>query len=253
MVPGVSASRRLADAYDKHLFRGKTLQALPNFPIFVINATNMKTGVLWRFTKAFAADYRIGMIRKPEIRLADAVAASSAFPPILSPMKLDLSRYQIEKTEGADLHFPPYTKRAALTDGGVYDNIGLETIYKRCKTIFVSNAGGSVPDYGGAFNFWSTQLQRIITIMNGQHDSLRIRQLIEAFKDEERNGAYWGLNSRLDRDHQVGSLSISNQDVRDGEDIRVRLNRFKPDEKEQLIKLGYCLCDKALRDGGLTD
>jgi hypothetical protein len=30
-----------------------------------------------------------------------------------------------------------------LTDGGVYDNLGLETAWKRYKTVLVSDGGGS--------------------------------------------------------------------------------------------------------------
>jgi NTE family protein len=31
-------------------------------------------------------DYRVGLVHEPRVRLCDAVAASSAFPPILSPI-----------------------------------------------------------------------------------------------------------------------------------------------------------------------
>jgi hypothetical protein len=39
-------------------------------------------------------------------------------------------------TPGADLHKEPHTKTAILSDGGVYDNLGLETITsatRRCS------------------------------------------------------------------------------------------------------------------------
>jgi NTE family protein len=37
---------------------------------------------------------------------------------------------------------PPFTSRVILTDGGVYDNLGLETAWKRYDTVLVSDAGG---------------------------------------------------------------------------------------------------------------
>ncbi len=65
-----------------------TLQALPDRPRFVINATNVQSGVLCRFSKPYMWDYRVGQIKSPTIELAIAVAASSAFPPVLSPVRL---------------------------------------------------------------------------------------------------------------------------------------------------------------------
>ncbi len=246
-IPGISAPARIAAAYDKFLFHGKTLQDLPDSPVFIFNATNMRSGVLWRFSKAYAADYRIGMIRNPEMSIAQAVGASSAFPPVLSPVKIDLRNHKIEKTNGADLHTPPFTDEALLADGGVYDNLGLESVFKRHKTIFVSNGGGSIPEFPSAFRLWSTQLRRIITVMNGQHDSLRIRQLIHAYKKQERKGAYWGLNSKTNEDRSSQPDRVTQEDIRNGEAIRTRLNKFKPEEKKSLIKLGYCLADEMLR------
>ena len=49
-LPG-SIGNKVAAAYDKHLFHGATLQDLPDNPRFVINATNVQSGALWRFSK----------------------------------------------------------------------------------------------------------------------------------------------------------------------------------------------------------
>ncbi|HEX6529329.1 MAG TPA: patatin-like phospholipase family protein, partial [Burkholderiales bacterium] len=49
-LPG-TISERIAAAYQKHLFGDKTLQDLPEKPRFVINATNVQSGVLWRFSR----------------------------------------------------------------------------------------------------------------------------------------------------------------------------------------------------------
>src|SRR5690606_1846872 len=81
-LPG-RVSDRIAAAYAEHLFGEATLQDLPDEPRFVINATNVQSGVLWRFSKPYMRDYRVGKVEKPTITLARAVAASSAFPPVL--------------------------------------------------------------------------------------------------------------------------------------------------------------------------
>jgi NTE family protein len=45
---------------------------------------------------------------------------------------------------GTDLQYEPFTTEVVLTDGGVYDNLGLETAWKRYDSILVSDAGGKL-------------------------------------------------------------------------------------------------------------
>src|SRR5579864_2933080 len=85
--------QELIDALDSDLFKGATLQALPDqttAPRFVFNATSMQSGVRFWFSRADAGDYRIGVTQNPNIPLAAAVAASSAFPPFFAPLPVDL-------------------------------------------------------------------------------------------------------------------------------------------------------------------
>src|SRR5438093_13237989 len=100
-------------------FGDATLQDLPDAPRFVINATNVQSGVLWRFSKPFMGDYRVGLVNAPAIPLAQAVAASSAFPPLLSPLDLRLDPSQFTAGSGYDLHRAPFTSQVVLSDGGV--------------------------------------------------------------------------------------------------------------------------------------
>lgn len=93
LLPG-SISDRVAKAYDDVLFKGATLQALPDDtkagnPHFVFNATNVQTAALWRFSRNYMGDYHVGLVEKPDVPIAAAVAASSAFPPVLSPATLE--------------------------------------------------------------------------------------------------------------------------------------------------------------------
>ena len=142
LLPG-SVSDRVRAAYRKHLFGDKTLRDLPaDPPRFVINATNVQSGALWRFMRPYMRDWRVGEVEEPTVSLATAVAASSAFPPVLSPLVLELDGGAFTPKSGHDLQREPFTTRVVLTDGGVYDNLGLETAYKRYETILVSDAGG---------------------------------------------------------------------------------------------------------------
>ena len=147
LLPG-SISEKVQATYRKHLFGDATLQDLPDNPRFVINATNVQSGVLWRFSKPYMRDYRVGEVVKPTVPLALAVAASSAFPPVLSPLVMNLHPADFTPGSGEDLQREPYTERVVLTDGGVYDNLGLETAWKRYDTILVSDAGGEMKARG---------------------------------------------------------------------------------------------------------
>jgi NTE family protein len=72
LLPG-SISDKLTNAYAKHLFGDATLQDLPadgQGPRFVINASSVQTGALWRFSRPYMADYRVGLIPNPTVPLA---------------------------------------------------------------------------------------------------------------------------------------------------------------------------------------
>ena len=140
LLPG-SIADRVTSAYDKHLFHGATLQDLPDQPRFVINSTNVQSGVLWRFSKPYMRDSRVGEVRKP-LPLCGAVAASSAFSPVLSPVTLELDSRDFTPASGKDMQREPFTTKVLLSDGGVYDNLGLETSFKRYQTVLVSDGGG---------------------------------------------------------------------------------------------------------------
>jgi NTE family protein len=172
LLPG-SVGDRIAKAYDDHLFHGKTLQDLPDEPRFVINATNVQSGALWRFMKPYMRDYRVGKVEKPKIPLAQAVAASSAFPPVLSPFELRLRDGDFVPGTGLDLQRPPFTTRVVLTDGGVYDNLGLETAWKRHQTVLVSDAGGKTQEEEEPETDWPRHSYRVLNLIDNQVRSLR--------------------------------------------------------------------------------
>lgn len=96
------------------------------------------TGTSFRFSKPYAGDYRIGLITA----LTSAVACSSAFPPVLAPAEVEVDPAQFLHVPGTDLwEKEDFRQRLQLADGGVYDNLGLETVWGRYDTLPVSNAG----------------------------------------------------------------------------------------------------------------
>jgi NTE family protein len=249
--PG-SISDHVASAYDRLLFKGKKLSDLADeepgkAPRFVFNATNVQTAAVWRFSKPYMGDYRVGLVDNPDVELARLVAASSAFPPVLSPLTLTIDQ-PVRKTAGVDLSYPPYTQQAVLSDGGVYDNLGLETIFKRYKTLLVSDAGQKIAPEESPAHDWARHSVRILGILDNQVRSLRRRQLIEAFISGDRAGGYWGIRTHY-ADYKLTDdpLKCVTRDPTYLAEIPTRLQAMSNDEQERLINWGYAVCDAALR------
>lgn len=247
MLPGYSSADRIISLYDKHLYHGKTLQDLPDHPRFVINATNVQTGALFRFSKPFIADWRVGMIQNPRTRIAEAVTASSAFPPVLSPCVLDFEPGSFKPSWGVDLNRRPYTKTVVLTDGGVYDNLGLETAYKRFRTVLVSDGGGKLEPEPEPKEDWARHSYRVLNIIDDQVRSLRKRQLITALKSHEREGTYWGIRTNIEDYKLPSPLTCPYHKTMELAQIPTRLKSMPDRLQEQLINWGYAVCDAALR------
>jgi NTE family protein len=246
LFPG-SISERVAGAYDHHLFDGATLQDLPDQPRFVINATNVQSGALWRFTKPYMRDWRVGEIKTPAVPLAKAVAASSAFPPVLSPCELRCDDDDFTPNSGHDLQRPPFTTRILLTDGGVYDNLGLETAWKRYRTILVSDAGGALAAEEDPKTDWARHAYRVINLIDNQVRALRKRQVIESFQAGTREGAYWGIRTDIADYGLADPLPCPHHRTMVLAEIPTRLKRMRDDLQERLINWGYAVCDAALR------
>lgn len=248
-LPG-GAGGRIASAYDRHLFHGATLADLPRDPPrFVINATNVQTGDLWRFSRPYMRDYKVGEVKNPRLRLSAAVAASSAFPPVLSPMRLKLEAGDYtESAAGSEpLHRKPFTTRVVLTDGGVYDNLGLETAWKGCPTILVSDAGGELLPEERPSGGWLRHGIRALFIIDNQVRSLRKRQLIDSFRAKTRDGAYWGIRADISHYALPDALPCPSHRTLELARLATRLKALDPGTQERLINWGYAVCDAAVR------
>lgn len=124
---------------------------------FIFLATNIEEGTPWRFTSR-----KIGTHKTPaDMTIAEAVAASACFPPIFGPIKI--------KKNGQTI--------GHLTDGGVYDNTGMEPIWNSNKVVLVSDAGTpfdfKVPKWFGS------RIMRYVDIGRNQVGALRRRAIIQ--------------------------------------------------------------------------
>jgi NTE family protein len=268
LLPMTSAADQAANSYDHLLFHGLTLNQTPHRPEFVFCATNLSTGDLFRFTKAYAGDYLLGYIKDPSIKLATAVAASAAFPPFLSPMILDAKPEDFTDwpANPGDKPFDaaPFRDGIALCDGGVYDNHGLEPIVKRYVTNFVSDGGAPFLRSPDVHTDWLSQLRRILDLEDNQVRALRRRDLIGRFKlgaatvvngeipesqqvAGARLGAYWGVDTDPTPMTMAGGLDIDLDKINQLASTPTRLSDPGESRARELINWGYAIVDRSIR------
>ena len=248
-------SNALPHFYRKHLVGTQTLQDMPESPEFVFNAAHLETGRNWTFSKASMRTYRLGVFEQPSVDLASVLAASSAFPPVFAPVVLKLHRETFKRAEYSDLFDRVDLKqKVSLTDGGVYDNLGVHSISK-FGTLLVSDASGPLEAETGRSlaKFLRHRTIRPIDIAVEQTRALRRRDTLRQFKNGERGGAWWAVGTRVE-DYLVRSPF----DVASGwrsqlESTRTRLNSFSDEEKARMINWGYLQCDLSVRSHYRTE
>jgi NTE family protein len=244
-LPG-SIADKVAASYNT-VFEHATLQDLPDTPRFVINATNVQSAALWRFSKPYMWDWRVGKVANPTIELAVAVGASSAFPPVLSPARLHLKDGDFVPGTGVDLQKPPFTEEVFLTDGGVYDNLGLETAWKVYDTILVSDGGAKLAPDPEPHTDWVRHSLRINDVVDNQVRSLRKRQLIASYKSGQRKGTYWSVRSGITDYPAPHTLPCPTDQTMALAEQPTRLAEVSDVTQKRLINWGYAICDAAMR------
>ncbi|WP_050995933.1 patatin-like phospholipase family protein [Bradyrhizobium yuanmingense] len=247
LLPFVHASNVAARIYDKRVFNGKTLQDLPERPRFIFTSTSLQTGVLWRFAREYSADWRVGKWTAPNLPLTLAVAASAGFPPLLSPAVIKPPKDGIvpwkERTTAAGSAF---TKRLFLTDGGVYDNLGLEPIWKRYRTLLVSDGGAVTQPIGRPFTNWYSQFRRVLDVSLQQGINTRVRILHGLERTQARKVAYWGISTPVTSYGPSPPVAFPEESTRRASLVPTRLTRFSDDIRRLLVEAGYAHTTAAL-------
>lgn len=176
------------------------LKDLPRDPRWIINATTYESGKNWQFMPQRMGDHVLNYVRDPAFPVADAVVASTGFPVLIGPLLLDARAYEwwryipgstreMERTERK-------VDRIRLWDGGVYDNIGVEPLFKPngrglrddFTFLIVSDASGDLefkpPKWG------VPRILRPTNIAMDQVRSLRARTLVDHFSRHPGSGVY---------------------------------------------------------------
>jgi NTE family protein len=240
-----------------HYRRGITnlrLSELPERPRFIFCSTDLVFGVNFVFERSRIGSYAVGHTTDGthKVSVARAVAASSCFPPIFNPMPFAMAARAYDDYRSKvrhRKHVPDWAQQAGgieLSDGGDYDNLGLEPVWKTCRVLLVSDGGA--PFQVARDRGLSWRLQRYAGIATNQAGALRKRWLISSFMSQDLVGAYWGISSSADH-YCAGATGYPEKLVRERiASIRTDLDVFSPAEKEVLQNHGYSLAAAAMQE-----
>ncbi len=249
---GKSLPELVAHELENHV-TNKSLAELPESPRFVFCATDMAFGANWEYTKDRVGDYQAGYTttKLNSIKLAHAAAASACFPPIFKPMETGVDAADLKNGTATGTDADACRERIRLSDGGVYDNMGLEPIWKRANTLLVSDAGGVFefsPDRGTI-----SDVKRYPDIVGNQARALRKRWLISSFINgtgpgrDGLKGTYWSpANARKSFDPADNS-GYSKPIAKLISEIRTDLDSFSGGEAAALQNHGYLITDVAIK------
>ncbi len=202
----------LADIIEKKWEIHGQVCDLPETPLWSINCTAFETGNNFRISQQQMGDYKIGYVYHPKMSISDAISASAGFPVLIGAYKLLIDDYNWvrfpKKTDlqTAGLPSPALQdwKILHLWDGGVYDNLGLEALYKisdgghltgDLDFLIVSNA--SAPSSYRKWNnlFSLRNLRQLLDINMNEVVSLRSRDVIDYFLRTQK-GYYVQIGSK---------------------------------------------------------
>jgi len=244
-----SATDFLVSEYQR-LLGTVRLSALPAQPNFVFCAANLQTGVSFELSARSIGDYVLGYSEPGQLTLAEAVAASSsfpfAFPPLVRAVDVDAFTGGDKKAMAGGFRPGP---RVALTDGGVYDNMGLEPAWKTHATVLVSDGGTPFEIQARTRTWLVPRLQRSFQVVANQALAVRKRWLISAYLRGVYGGAYWGLGTDRDEYQHAGGVRPAGYSGRVLDRLRVvrtDLDRFSPAEQAVLMNHGWALAGAAL-------
>ncbi len=229
-------------------------------PRWIINATAYESGKNWRFMPQRMGDYLLNYVLDPAIPLADAVAASAAYPGLIGPLILRTSDFKWSRfAEGSKEHIEsvePAVKYIHLWDGGVYDNLGVEALFKpRGKKfrdgynfLIVSDASQGMKIEKSSFVH--RRALRLVNIATDQVRSLRARNLVNHFNEQPNSGVYLRIGNTARyileqadmHEEEISTLAkncMLESDVNNAANLATTLRKLSEEEFDRVYRHGW--------------
>ena len=229
-------------------------------PRWVLNATTFESGKNWRFIpQRRMGDYVVNYVKKPSISLTDAMVASAAFPGLIGPLVLRTKKFSWFKFKGQNqINTQPMFKKLHLWDGGIYDNLGVEALFKIADKheyqddynfLVVSDASNALEIRKHTIWFWK-RAYRLMTAAIDQVRSLRARALINHFETHKNSGVYFKIgntgrkilvaagigNESID---ELIKNSLSSKDAKSAANFKTTLRKLTDIEYDLLYRHGW--------------
>ncbi len=236
------------------------LSDLPDTPRWIINATCYETGKNWRFMKKRMGDYVSGYVASPRLPIAQAVAASCAVPGLVGSLKLDSGRFEWFIYDGATPrpHAPRF-RTLTLWDGGVYDNLGVEALFKPAggfrdgfDFLIVSDASALLEPETRT----SRAPLRLLDIATDQVRGLRARTVLSHLHRNPGVGVYLKIGNTEERilreanrpimTERIHGDSLGASEVREAASLGTTLRRYRKGEYDLVFAHGYQVADATL-------
>lgn len=202
----------LVDLLQQQWKIGGSLKDLPETPVWWINATCLETAKNWRFSKREMGDWQFGRHYEPPFSLAEAVAASAAVPYAIGTLRFKLPQtgwYATDPATRKPLHaIKPPLDAIHLWDGGAYENLGVEPLYKvdqglvGCDFLICSDASGPLStvrktSHLGSILRGQLASPRLFSISSDQIRALRSRMFVGALRRGEVQGVLLRMGNSM--------------------------------------------------------
>ena len=211
-----SRTHVMADAIADVVGRQKCNAPTRQGKSIVFNACELRTGTAFRMSNERFSNWRYGWAPASELRVADAVTASAAYPPFLPPFDWKCSFKRNGQTN---------THRVIVTDGGVFDNLGvsvmepgrdpqISAISYEPDIIIASDAGvGQFTGDGVPTSWPNRMIQVVAAVMRKVHDATKQRLHDHARAGRIDGFIYAGLGQIDERVHLKPSNWVAREDV----------------------------------------
>jgi NTE family protein len=234
---------------------------LPGHPRWIINGTTFETGKNWIFSKKRMGDYVVGYVLAPKQPVAEAIAASAGFPGGIGPLAINVADYNWSRYEGRGTEPSPFTnkhRRLTIWDGGVYDNLGLEPLWKPQNGLRDGADFLIVSDASKGLEFQKYRLRRtafrLLYIAQDQVRSVRARELFRYFSANRSSGAYLRIGNSYGEICDLAkktplidtSLCLSASDANSVGAFSTTLRRLNDAEFDRILCHGYEVADATL-------